>query len=170
MLAARPPARPPAATVVQVDSPRTVRVAVIGAVAAGALVLGLALALRPDAADGAQRLVQAADRFAPPAGWELVEATERGAGQVCVDVACPSAVRRYSTAGPVTAGQVRAAMTQAGWAQVIVDGDCAPQDGRTGAFPLCRAEATASGARVELVVAGPQPAPARFDVTLTLSG
>ena len=153
------------------DSPRTVRTAVIGALAAGALIVASALALRPDTPDVEQLLVQAADRFTPPAGWELVEATERGPGSACVDVACPSAVRRYTTAGPVSAGQVRAAMEQAGWTQVIVDGDCRPQDGRTGAFPLCQAEATAGDTRVQLVVAGPQPDPdGRFDVTLILAG
>lgn len=153
-----------------VTSRRTAGVAVAVALVAVALLSVLALALRPAAPDDGQRLTQAADRFAPPAGWELVEASSRGPGQVCVDVECPSATRRYATAGPVSAGEVQALMEQAGWTQVGVEGDCQPQAGRTGSFPLCRAEAAAGSDQVRLVVAGPGAGPGGgYAVTVTLS-
>lgn len=143
----------------------------VGAVLAAGLLGAGALALRSGGPDSAEPLVRAADRFVPPPEWELIESTVRRSGSVCVDVACPSVSRRYAAAAAVPAGQVQASMARAGWSQVRVDGDCRPQPGRTGAFPLCRASATAGQAAVELVVAGPQAGPpGAYGITLTLSG
>ncbi|GAA0259636.1 hypothetical protein [Cryptosporangium japonicum] len=112
---------------------------------------------------GESDVVAAANRFRPLAGWWQVEIEDRsGAG--CLDSGCPMSVRRWQAERPPTPGELRRSIEAAGWERPGVDGDCRPTGNRTGAFPLCTAEASGEGMRLTLTVQQAES----FDVTMTV--
>lgn len=149
-------------------SSRLVIVVLGGVVTATAVMVGFQ---RSGAEDRqAAELVRIADRVLAPPSWTLVESLTRQAGALCVDVECPSVSRRWTSAAAVTPVQLIALLEHAGLADVSVQGDCRPQDGRTGAVPLCQAWSGGPVARAVLTLSGQATAGSpEYGVTLLVT-
>lgn len=144
----------------------------VAAVALTAVVMTFVVVLRWSSGGGQADTValeQAAARVPAAPGWLPGQMLVRTGGALCVDVACPSVSRRWTSAARPDPQQLRELLGQAGFTAVQVDGDCQPEPGRTGALPLCHARAQASGLRVELTVTGPMTTPQTYAITLVVT-
>lgn len=113
-------------------------------------------------------LEQAAARVPTAPGWQPGPTLVRTDGQLCVDAACPSVSRRWTSAAPPNPRQLRALLGQAGFPAAHVEGDCQPVPKRSGAIPLCHARAQTSGQQIELTVTGPME-PQTYAIALVVT-
>lgn len=106
--------------------------------------------------------------FEAPGDWIAAETVVRGTG--CFDVDCPLATTRWEVPAPPSPAELEQLLTDAGWEDVTVEGDCTPEPSATGPFPVCEAAGDAGGHPVRVGVSGPVDTGANpFWVTVTVS-
>lgn len=102
-----------------------------------------------------QDVEEVASRFAVPSDWSVAEARVRNRSPLCIDIRCPSVYKRWEFSEPISREALVSAMSNAGWHDVHVDGDCRPASNRTGSVPTCHGDAVSNSARVDITISGP---------------
>lgn len=70
-----------------------------------------------------KKIVATADKFQPPASWELESERQRGPRLICIEGGCPSVFRAWRYDTPLTRAQLSEILDQTNW-EITYDEKC----------------------------------------------